>query len=70
VNRFDSDLNYGDEKIFFSSIADMFQPGTVLKWVGEDNEMFIWRFNGAGMKEVSVDLTNIHEYSVEDLLDK
>jgi hypothetical protein len=32
--------------------------------------MFIWRFNGAGMKEVSVDLTNIHEYSVEDLLDK
>ncbi len=36
---------YGDEDIFFSSIAKYVEPKSYIKFVGEDNNKWTWLFN-------------------------
>lgn len=42
---------YGDENIFFSSIAKLVEPNSFLKFRGEDGAEWIWLFYGEKVKQ-------------------
>ena len=40
----------GQEELFVRAIAHLVEPGTHIRWIGEDDELWDWLFDGRGMR--------------------
>ena len=40
----------GQEELFIRAIALLIEPGTHIRWVGEDDELWEWQFDGSSMR--------------------
>lgn len=47
------DSKTGQEDLFFSKIADLIFPESVMNWRGEDEDIFVWSFDGEKMQILS-----------------
>lgn len=51
---YEYDQKTGQEELFIRSIAHLVRPGTYIRWIGEDDELWEWVFNGTGMDVVEL----------------
>lgn len=40
----------GQEELFVRAIAHLIEPGTYIRWIGEEEELWEWQFDGQSMR--------------------
>lgn len=46
----------GQEDIFFRRIADLIPEGQSVTWLGEDDDLWQWKFTGTGMNQAKAQI--------------